>query len=62
LRRSRFRPVASRGHGERQEMARVDADLLDQLLNVSGEASIARARLEQQLGSIDFNSASCRAP
>src|SRR5205823_5724901 len=37
--------------GERQEMARVDAELLDQLLNISGEASIARARLEQQLGS-----------
>jgi chemosensory pili system protein ChpA (sensor histidine kinase/response regulator) len=45
-------PVAS---GERQEMARVDADLLDQLLNISGEASIARSRLEQQLGSFDFN-------
>jgi len=41
--------------GERQEMARVDADLLDQLLNISGEASIARARLEQQMGSLDFN-------
>ena len=41
--------------GERQEMARVDAELLDQLLNTSGEASIARARLEQQLGSFDFN-------
>ena len=40
---------------ERQEMARVDADLLDKLLNISGEASIARSRLEQQLGSIDFN-------
>src|SRR2546430_14829615 len=36
-------------------MARVDADLLDQMLNISGEASIARARLEQQLGSFDFN-------
>ncbi len=36
-------------------MARVDADLLDMLLNTSGEASIARARLEQQLGSFDFN-------
>jgi len=36
-------------------MARVDAELLDQLLNISGEASIARSRLEQQLGSIDFN-------
>jgi len=41
--------------GERQEMARVDAELLDQLLNISGEASIARSRLEQQLGSLDFN-------
>ena len=45
-------PVAQ---AERVEMARVDADLLDQLLNISGEASIARSRLEQQLGSIDFN-------
>src|SRR5439155_813640 len=36
--------------GERQEMARVDAELLDQLLNISGEASIARARLELQNG------------
>ena len=45
-------PVAG---GERQEMARVDAELLDQLLNISGEASIARARIEQQLGSFDFN-------
>ncbi len=41
--------------GERQEMARVDADLLDQLLNYSGEVSIGRARLEQQIASIDFN-------
>ena len=55
-RRSRCRRDASRWRrGERQEMARVDADLLDQLLNISGEASIARARLEQQLGSFDFN-------
>jgi len=45
-------PVAP---AERQEMARVDAELLDQLLNTAGEASIARSRLEQQLGSIDFN-------
>ena len=45
-------PVAP---AERQEMARVDAELLDKLLNISGEASIARARLEQQIGSIDFN-------
>jgi len=41
--------------GERQEMARVDADLLDRLLNYSGEVSIGRARLEQQIASIDFN-------
>ncbi len=45
-------PVAQ---GDRPEMARVDADLLDQLLNVSGEVSISRARLEQQMGSIEFN-------
>jgi chemosensory pili system protein ChpA (sensor histidine kinase/response regulator) len=45
-------PVAP---ADRPEMARVDADLLDQLLNVAGEVSISRARLEQQLGSIDFN-------
>src|SRR5690606_14480410 len=38
--------------GERQEMARVDADLLDRLLNYSGEVSIGRARLEQQIASI----------
>ena len=36
-------------------MARVSAELLDQLLNNAGEVSIARARLEQQLGSVEFN-------
>jgi len=41
--------------GERAEMARVSAELLDQLLNHAGEVSIARARLDQQLGSIEFN-------
>jgi chemosensory pili system protein ChpA (sensor histidine kinase/response regulator) len=45
-------PVAQ---GERQEMARVDAELLDQLLNNAGEVSIGRARLEQQVGSLDHN-------
>jgi chemosensory pili system protein ChpA (sensor histidine kinase/response regulator) len=45
-------PVAS---ADRAEMARVSADLLDDLLNNAGEVSIARARLEQQLGSIEFN-------
>ncbi len=37
------------------EMARVDAELLNQLLNQAGEVSIARARVEQQLASTDFN-------
>ncbi|MEJ0100181.1 MAG: Hpt domain-containing protein [Pseudomonadota bacterium] len=37
------------------EMARVDADLLNQLLNQAGEVSIARARVEQQLASTEFN-------
>jgi chemosensory pili system protein ChpA (sensor histidine kinase/response regulator) len=41
--------------GERAEVARVDADLLDSMLNVAGEVSIYRARLEQQVSSIDFN-------
>jgi chemosensory pili system protein ChpA (sensor histidine kinase/response regulator) len=36
-------------------MARVDAELLDQLLNQAGEVSIGRARLEQQVSSIDHN-------
>jgi chemosensory pili system protein ChpA (sensor histidine kinase/response regulator) len=40
---------------DRGEVARVDADLLDSMLNVAGEVSIYRARLEQQVSSIDFN-------
>jgi chemotaxis protein histidine kinase CheA/ActR/RegA family two-component response regulator len=40
---------------DRQEFARVDADLLDKLLNGAGEVSIFRSRLEQQVSSIDFN-------
>ncbi|HWK73588.1 MAG TPA: Hpt domain-containing protein [Povalibacter sp.] len=40
---------------ERQEFARVDAELLDNLLNNAGEVSIFRSRLEQQVGSIEFN-------
>jgi chemosensory pili system protein ChpA (sensor histidine kinase/response regulator) len=40
---------------ERGDMARVSAELLDQLLNNAGEVSVSRARLEQQLGSIEFN-------
>jgi chemosensory pili system protein ChpA (sensor histidine kinase/response regulator) len=44
-------PVAQ----ERQEFARVDAELLDNLLNNAGEVSIFRSRLEQQISSIEFN-------
>jgi len=40
---------------ERVEMARVDADLLDVMLNNAGEVSIFRSRLDQQVNSIDFN-------
>ena len=40
---------------ERSEMARVDAALLDELLNVAGEASIGRARLEQQMVSLEHH-------
>jgi chemosensory pili system protein ChpA (sensor histidine kinase/response regulator) len=40
---------------ERAEMARVDADLLDTMLNNAGEVSIFRARIDQQVNSIDFN-------
>jgi chemosensory pili system protein ChpA (sensor histidine kinase/response regulator) len=40
---------------DRQELARVDAELLNQLLNNAGEVSIARSRVEQQVGSVEFN-------
>lgn len=40
---------------EPRETARVDADLLDNLLNNAGEVSIFRSRMEQQVSSIEFN-------
>src|ERR1700735_2256750 len=40
---------------ERVEMARVDGELLDTMLNNAREVSIFRARLDQQVNSIDFN-------
>ncbi|MCP1728411.1 chemosensory pili system protein ChpA (sensor histidine kinase/response regulator) [Natronospira proteinivora] len=53
-------PVAE--HGERrasprvqQEVVRVRADLLENLLNNAGEVSIYRARVEQQLSNMDFH-------
>jgi chemosensory pili system protein ChpA (sensor histidine kinase/response regulator) len=45
-------PVAP---AERHELARVAAELLDELLNNAGEVSIFRARVEQQMTSIEFN-------
>ena len=45
-------PVAP---AERHELARVAADLLDELLNNAGEVSIFRARIEQQMTSVEFN-------
>lgn len=36
-------------------LARVDAELLDNLLNAAGEVSIFRARMEQQLHSVESN-------
>jgi chemosensory pili system protein ChpA (sensor histidine kinase/response regulator) len=40
---------------DRTETARVDAELLDALLNSAGEISIFQSRLNQQVHSIDFN-------
>jgi len=48
-------PPVRDASADRSEVARVDADLLDNMLNVAGEVSIYRARLEQQVSSIDFN-------
>ncbi|HEY5559686.1 MAG TPA: Hpt domain-containing protein [Steroidobacteraceae bacterium] len=48
-------PPAREAMADRAEVARVDADLLDNLLNAAGEVSIYRARLEQQVSSIEFN-------
>jgi len=38
-----------------QDLARVDAELLDALLNAAGEISIFQSRLNRQVHSIDFN-------
>ena len=47
-------PRAVRG-AERQEFARIRADLLDRLVNYAGEVAIYRSRLEQQLGAFRGN-------
>lgn len=38
-----------------QELVRVRADLLDNMVNFAGEINIYRSRLEQQIGSMRFN-------
>jgi chemosensory pili system protein ChpA (sensor histidine kinase/response regulator) len=48
-------PPTRDASADRGEVARVDAELLDNMLNAAGEVSIYRARLEQQLSSVDFN-------
>ncbi|MEJ2297419.1 MAG: Hpt domain-containing protein, partial [Woeseiaceae bacterium] len=40
---------------QRQEFARVDAELLEELLNAAGEISIYHSRLNQQVSSFDFH-------
>src|SRR5690606_19956244 len=48
-------PMSARASAERSETARVDAGLLDSLLNGAGEISIFQSRLNQQVHSIEFN-------
>jgi chemosensory pili system protein ChpA (sensor histidine kinase/response regulator) len=48
-------PPTRDASADRGEVARVDAELLDNMLNAAGEVSIFRARLEQQLSSVEFN-------
>ena len=40
---------------QRQEFARIDADLLEDLLNAAGEISIYHSRLSQQVSSFEFH-------
>ena len=47
--------AAAKEGGQRQEFARIDADLLEDLLNAAGEISIYHSRLSQQINLIEFN-------
>ncbi|MEW6646095.1 MAG: Hpt domain-containing protein [Pseudomonadota bacterium] len=49
--------VADRRRGQRlqQDVVRVRADLLDNLVNYAGEVSIYRSRVEQQVGSVNYS-------
>ena len=48
-----MRPL--RSGDQRQEFARVDADLLEDLLNAAGEISIYHSRLNQQVSTFEFH-------
>jgi chemosensory pili system protein ChpA (sensor histidine kinase/response regulator) len=48
-------PQAPDAGAPRRELARVDAAMLEDLLNSAGEISISHSRLNQQLSSIQFN-------
>jgi chemosensory pili system protein ChpA (sensor histidine kinase/response regulator) len=48
-------PLVAEGRADRAETARVDAALLDVLLNGAGEINIFQSRLTQQLHSIEFH-------
>jgi chemosensory pili system protein ChpA (sensor histidine kinase/response regulator) len=51
-----LKPAAASGRAEpRQEFARIDADLLEELLNAAGEISIYHSRLTQQVSSFEFH-------
>jgi len=47
------RPLPSRD--QRQEFARIDAELLEDLLNAAGEISIYHSRMSQQVSTIEFH-------
>jgi chemosensory pili system protein ChpA (sensor histidine kinase/response regulator) len=48
-------PPVQRAGEARQEFARIDAELLEDLLNAAGEISIYHSRLSQQINSIEFH-------
>ncbi|MFQ5982919.1 MAG: Hpt domain-containing protein, partial [Woeseiaceae bacterium] len=49
------RPIPAQAAEGRQEFARIDAELLEDLLNAAGEISIYHSRLSQQVSSIEFH-------
>ena len=50
-----LRSVPAQATEGRQEFARIDAELLEDLLNAAGEISIYHSRLSQQVSSIEFH-------